>query len=161
MADADGPKTRNSKGEGSEMRTGAKDYVALVAAIALLLAFVGFQVWLFRHLDLEQQRWDRAVFLLTGLEAVAFAGAGYLFGRDVHRVRAEKAEARADTSEEEAEAAKRSGEAGRSLARAVLAKSESTPQKAEAFRAFAPESKVAATQADLGELAILAREALK
>ena len=47
------------------------------------------------------------------------------------------------------------------MARAVLAKTKVTPQKAEAFREFAPESKVAAAQADLGELEILAREAME
>src|SRR5687768_16157798 len=141
---------------------GIKDHVALIAAIILVLAFLAVQVWLFRHLGIEQQLWDRAVFLLTGLEAVAFAATGFLFGRDVHRARAEKAEARADAKSEEADAAKQSGETGRALALAVLAKQKVAPEKQAALEAFAPESKMSAVsrQADLTELAILARRVL-
>lgn len=38
-------------------------------------------------------------YLLNGVEAIAFVAAGYLFGKDVNRGRAEKAEAKADSAQ--------------------------------------------------------------
>lgn len=66
-------------------------------AVAVLLGFVVLLVYLFGiSSTADEQLWNRAIFLYGGAEAVAFAAAGFLFGREVHRERAEKAEQRAD-----------------------------------------------------------------
>jgi hypothetical protein len=55
-----------------------------VACVALT-GFGVFILALLFQLDLSEVSWSRAAFLLNGVEAVAFAAAGYLFGREVHR----------------------------------------------------------------------------
>jgi hypothetical protein len=42
------------------------------------------------------------VYLLNGVEAVAFAGAGWLFGKEVHRGEAERAEEQVQTEQQRA-----------------------------------------------------------
>lgn len=84
-----------------------KDTVALVVAI---LAILGFSLFLYHMLGLtkvEETEWTRAVYLLSGVEAIVYAAVGYLFGKDVNRERAENAEKRA---EEGIEAQKRAVE---------------------------------------------------
>jgi len=65
---------------------------------------------------------------LTGVEAIAFAAAGFLFGREVHRgaaeaskERAKEAESRADTAEERARTLSVEAGRGKTLAGFVLA----------------------------------------
>src|ERR1051325_3701224 len=67
--------------------------------------------------------WSRSAYIYGGVEAIAFAAAGFLFGREVHRKRAEEAEKRADDNQQQADQAKtKATEAetkGRSLAQLV------------------------------------------
>lgn len=60
-----------------------------------VVALVGL-AWLIHYLlhqvGAQDPEWTRLVYLLTGVEAVAFAGAGFIFGKDVNRARAENAE---------------------------------------------------------------------
>ncbi len=77
-----------------------KEIVALVVAI---LAVIGFPIFLYYMLGLtkvEEIEWNRAVYLFSGVEAIVYAAVGYLFGKDVNRERAEKAEERADAAME-------------------------------------------------------------
>lgn len=77
--------------------TSVKDTSPLIAvtAIVILIGLAIFIIYMLRHISAGETEWTRYVYLLTGVEAVGFAAAGYLFGKDVNRVRAEKAEARA------------------------------------------------------------------
>jgi hypothetical protein len=127
-------------------------------AIAVLIAFCILIIFLLKHLELEQQKWDRAVYILTAVEAIAFAAAGFLFGREVHRASA--AENRAKKAEKKADENATAAEKGRSLARIVLAKQGATPQRQEEYKAFIGESKAVVGSADLHELALLARDVL-
>jgi hypothetical protein len=47
--------------------------------------------------------WLRTVYLLGGLEAIAFSATGFIFGKEVHRQQAERAEERAEEAEDEAQ----------------------------------------------------------
>ena len=54
--------------------------------------------------DLE---WNRAAYVFAGVEAIAYAAAGFIFGREVHRQRAEQAEQRAGTEQKRASTAEK------------------------------------------------------
>lgn len=71
-----------------------KNKAALAVAIIALVAYVIALIFLFGKADdVDNDRaWERWVFLFTGLEAIVFAGIGWLFGREVNRGAAEQAE---------------------------------------------------------------------
>ena len=54
----------------------------------------------------QAQLWERRMALYGTVEALAFTAAGYLFGKEVHREQAAKAEQRADKKTADAEQAK-------------------------------------------------------
>ena len=78
-------------------------YVGLVVAVVALFSFgLLIMYMLSRTSDATELEWQRDVYLLSGVEAVAFAAAGFLFGKEIHRQQAEQATARADKAEEKA-----------------------------------------------------------
>jgi len=85
-----------------------------MAALAVLVAFGAFVVFLIVEVDVNEIRWSRLAWLFASVEAIAFAAAGALFGSSIQRARAERAEAAAT---ENADAAAK----GRALAEAVKA----------------------------------------
>lgn len=137
----------------------------LVVAVLALVGFGLIVVYLLgRTTEANETEWTRALYLLNGVEAIAFAAAGYLFGREVNRRRAEQAEERAEQAEERVEevgveaveARTRAVEAeskGKALAAAIRAKGE--VQMQEGLEGFSPQPP---GQTDLGELDRLARE---
>jgi len=79
--------------------------VVVGIAVAVLIAY-GVVTWfLFKNVGVATETWTRYTFLFGGLEAIAFAAVGYLFGKEVHRQQAENAEKRADNATAEASAA--------------------------------------------------------
>lgn len=95
-------------------------------AIALIFAFGAFVIYLMTHLALDDKSWTRATYLFNGVEAIVFAAAGWFFGKEIQRQRAENAEQRAAVADgqarqatEEAVKAKRDGE---TLTRVILEK---------------------------------------
>ena len=92
--------------------------IGALAAYAMLVGrFLG-------ELKLPDAQWIRAMSLFTGVETIAFAAAGFIFGREVNRGRAERAELRAageamraDGVTKEAEEASRKG---RQIAREIV-----------------------------------------
>lgn len=96
-------------------------------AIGILLAFAFALIYLFvLARQVPELLWERYIYLYGAVEAIAFAAAGFLFGREVNRQRAEKAEATAHEKTEEATQAKQDAaaakEKGQSLAKAIIAK---------------------------------------
>ena len=79
-----------------------KGIIATIIGIIVLFVFGFFAVYLTKHTGLQQTEWDRLVYVFGGIEAVAFAAAGYFFGKEVHRERAEKAENKAANAEDAA-----------------------------------------------------------
>jgi hypothetical protein len=94
---------------------GLRDRIAPIVAVALLAVFAAALGAMFIQLGLPQQQWDRAVYLLNGVEGVAFAAAGYLFGKEVHRQRADAAEEQAEEQQKRAQGAEREATKGREL----------------------------------------------
>lgn len=137
----------------SSNTSGSYDLVKFVAAVAAMLAFGWFVYYMLGQTKTEEKEWTRAVYLFQGVEAVAFAAAGFIFGKEVHRERAEKAEKRA--VEGEKEAAK-----GKALADVVKSKAHAHPAKAASIKTMvtSPEQAFEATRGDLDELADVARK---
>ena len=62
-----------------------KDKAATGTAIVALIAF-GISVFvLYSKVGVTDPVWSRLTYLLTAIEAVAFGGVGFLWGREVHR----------------------------------------------------------------------------
>ncbi|ADD27261.1 hypothetical protein [Meiothermus ruber] len=78
-----------------------RDWAAIALGAVVLLGFAALVVYMLGLLTADETTWGRALYLFAGVEAIAFAAAGYLFGREVHRARAEQAEARAHHAEEQ------------------------------------------------------------
>jgi hypothetical protein len=139
----------------------------LLVAIAALI-FFALQLYYMRELigaNAPEAQWVRAAYLFGSVEAIAFAAAGFLFGREVNRQRAEKAEARADKAQKEAGDA-REGEAdvkakAITLARLAELKAGGQSKKAAQYGGLGDSAAMAAqtaTQADLEEVAQLAKQ---
>lgn len=85
-------------------------FVRVGFALVVLAAFGVLAYYLVDHADTtKQQEWERLVYVFGAVEAIAFAAIGWVFGREVNRERAEKAEDRAETAEEEKVAEHRKG----------------------------------------------------
>jgi hypothetical protein len=80
----------------------AKEIGIFVVAVAALAGFALFLMYLLQRLSASDSEWNRAIYLLGGVEAIAFAAAGYFFGKEVNRKRAENAEANAATQSDAA-----------------------------------------------------------
>ena len=82
-----------------------KQIIAAVASVAVVVIFVWFNIYLLIRTGSADLEWARAIYLLHGLESIAFVAAGFLIGRDVHRRRAEQAEKAVQNAQESAAAA--------------------------------------------------------
>jgi hypothetical protein len=114
--------TTQEHGNGKEAKGGVSPSVKLASFITVVaLIAYGVAVWLmWGKADTAQEpEWTRLVFLLTGIEAITFAAIGWLFGREVNRVRAEKAEEKEAESRVEADAANREAASVKATGRAI------------------------------------------
>ena len=69
-----------------------KDLMAIIVGAIVLIVYVAALFYMTQKLCASDLVWARATYLLTGVEAIAFSAAGFFFGREVNRQRAEKAE---------------------------------------------------------------------
>ncbi len=83
--------------------------VPLLVAILVLWYFGTIIKRMFGLTDpaIGEVQWGRNAYLYAGVEALAYAAAGFLFGREVNRQRAEKAEEHADRAQRETNSAQR------------------------------------------------------
>jgi hypothetical protein len=83
------------------MKTDKSIYGKVIAG-AILGGYIVLIFVMWATVDEEEEKsWERYIFLFKGAEAVAFAAAGWIFGKDVNRERAENAEKDADKSKKE------------------------------------------------------------
>jgi hypothetical protein len=131
--------------------------------IVALAALGAFLVFLLNHADDGGGVWDRYLYLYSGLEAIAFAGVGWLFGREVHRAQAETAQQRADEQTKRADAATEEAvkerERGQAFAGAVVVKSEARAGQAseQQVERMGPTASGTSPSDDIAELAALAQ----
>jgi hypothetical protein len=78
-----------------------------IIAILLLVAYGIFMIYLLKVIETKEPTWSRMMMLFTSLEALAFTAAGYIFGREVHKKRAEIAESDKDKAQKETDEAKK------------------------------------------------------
>jgi hypothetical protein len=101
---------------------GQKDLVSLASTLFAFLIIIAFGVFIFYMLNItnaSEPEWSRTTYLFTGIEAIAFAATGFLFGKEVHRQEAKNAEIRATNSEESAIKAEKSASVIESNAKAL------------------------------------------
>jgi hypothetical protein len=107
--------------------------VPFVVAIVILIGFAWLiMVLMGKAQGASELEWTRAMYLLNGVEAVAFAAAGFLFGREVHRQQAEKAEERATEATQLADNAKETAAQAETRAMEMKTKAESLKAAIEA-----------------------------
>jgi hypothetical protein len=152
--------------EKTSMKDAAVSWLTLPNIVACLI-IVGYGVFLIYMLRMvsvpEETIWMRTIYLLNGFEAIAFAAAGYLFGKEVHRQQAENAEKRADKAQDEAiDAQDSANEAltkGYRLTEAVKARAAAqSGQELKAKSIGGPSGESESTQGDLDYLASMADE---
>lgn len=139
--------------------------VPLLVAIAVLWFF---GTTLKKMFDLaaptidNETLWGRYVYLFGGLEVMAYAATGFLFGREVNRQRAEQAEKRAATAQDKADiaqvAAARSVANGQALAEAVRELTYDQAEQSEAARAETALVEAAAARTQIRTLRRLANK---
>lgn len=79
--------------------------VPLVIAVAVLYIFWTLIKTMLGKTSVPEPEWNRALLLFGGVEALAFAAGGFVFGREVNRRRAEQAEQRAGIERQRAASA--------------------------------------------------------
>ena len=132
----------------------SKDLIAPIMGVIVILFLLFITYSVFGRLNLPDNEWTRAVYLLSGIEAVAFAGAGFLFGREVNRQRAENAEGLAAESKAKATVA----EDGKKKVEKKLNRIEALVDAKENTRSGAEGT--ARPNQDWEELAVLVKEPL-
>jgi|SRR5688500_8582144 hypothetical protein len=80
------------------------DYSTILKYILACACFVAYIIFIFNLLnkiDAEDNIWTRYTHLFQGVEVIVFAAVGWLFGKEVHREQAKKAEDRANNAQRE------------------------------------------------------------
>lgn len=93
----------------------ARDVATVIVVVFMILAVVLGGIALAQGATLTEVVWARATWAFGAIEAIAFAAAGFLFGKEVNRERADKAEEGKKKAEDEkdiAEAAKKKKQNG-------------------------------------------------
>lgn len=132
--------------------------IPLLVAIVVLWWFGTVLKQMFTHAnsDITPETWARYTYLFSGLEAIAYAAAGFLFGREVNRQRADRAEQSAAQSQAiafEAQSTAAASEAnGQALAEGVRALHEAGGMHPET----STESAIAATTVNVEMLRSMA-----
>ncbi len=118
--------------------TNGRDRAIIWIGAAVLAGFALLVIYMLSLLTSSETTWNRALYLFAGVEAIAFAAAGYFFGREVHRQRADGAEARANRAEQQCQQwSERALEAeikGQSLRAALWARAAEHPELEELAR---------------------------
>lgn len=138
-----------------------------VIAVAVLYTFWKLVKTMMGMTKAPELEWNRAAYLFAGVEVVAYAAAGFIFGREVHRQRAEQVGRRAGSGQQRAaESEKKAAEEtteGQTLRRVTEARKFTRHERApdveglENFRGGANPAR-AAGQLDIDELSRVAGE---
>jgi hypothetical protein len=102
MSNSEGRKARKTAGDWRGSLSFAQGIVPLLVAIVVLYIFWSLVKQMMGQTKAPELEWSRSAYLYAGVEAIAYAAAGFLFGREVHRQRAEQAEERAEVAQKQA-----------------------------------------------------------
>jgi hypothetical protein len=125
---------------------------ALVTAFVVLVAFAAFVWYMITQRNVAEITWLRLAWLFSSVEAIAFGAAGALFGSNIQRQRAEKAEAAAERNSDAAAN-------GRALAASIKADDPGTPAARDGLERLGPAGQTGQAANDLAARhAAIARE---
>lgn len=132
--------------------TGSVSAWTLVTAFVVLVAFTAFVWYMITQRNVVEITWSRLAWLFSSVEAIAFGAAGALFGANIQRQRAEKAELAAERN---ADAAAK----GQALAASIKADDPGTPAARDRLEQLGPTRQTRAAAEDLAARhAAIARE---
>jgi hypothetical protein len=134
------------------------NWIPYVVAFVILVVFGVFVYYMLGLTKVAETEWTRAVYLFNGVEAVAFAAAGFLFGKEVHRAQAENADRRANQAEKNAADAEKDAAGGKILATVIKEKTKALHGRAKTFASTGKGIVSSAGQGDLEELKAIADE---
>jgi hypothetical protein len=123
--------------------------ITVFAFLIVLAYFAGLILLFVTQINVPDNIWTRTTYLVGGLEAIVFAATGYLFGREVHRDQAAKAEQRATRSESDAAS-------GKTLAENIRSKDNKQAHKSDYYGTLGPPQMAVVADADFKELADMA-----
>jgi flagellar basal body-associated protein FliL len=147
-----------------EGKIGEKGKLIIAIAVVVLAAFVVLIAYMMLHLQADETTWTRALYLYGGVEAIAFAAAGFLFGKEVSREQVNKAENQAESARQDSRQAQQqaidaqqkaaTAEAKtRHIVAAVQAQAAGQTQQSKAFGMLGvPKEQTDAVQAALQQL---------
>jgi len=113
---------------------------AVILAVFILAGYAFFLYFLIgkASTEVDEKIWTRLIYLFAGVEAIVFSAAGFIFGRQVNRGRALKAEKdakEAQKNEKEATASASKEKAkGENLAQLILSKVEKPATAEDQFK---------------------------
>lgn len=88
---------------GSALATSLKDLLAPFVAIVIIVGFIASIIFMLVQTSVSDLQWARDVYLFGGIEAIAFAAAGFLFGTQVQRQQVQGADERAKQANDRAQ----------------------------------------------------------
>jgi hypothetical protein len=163
------PEVKPKPAKASGFWKNLKDYLAPIVGVFFLGFYVIFLLSLRGSINAEETQWMRWIYLLSGVEAIAFAAAGYFFGSEVNRKAAEYAQEEADSAKSDAaeagqqamDAEKISAETvakGRALSAAIDAKTKASRTRSASYGSLGGTQVAGISKSDLEELADLANQ---
>lgn len=111
-----------------ETGDGVRKWLAGLVALALLVAYLAFTASAWSSASDAAEMWARKLTIIGGIEALAFAAAGWLFGKEVNREAV-------DALRKEAGEVRAAAEAARELERERAAETDRARSEATAFAA--------------------------
>jgi hypothetical protein len=135
----------NTGGDDGNAGSSSSSPFPTLAAVVAILALVVYGVLIFilwRETGAAEPGWSRKVLLLTGVEAITFAAAGWLFGREVNRGAAEAAADAQGAAQGNAREAGQATGRGQGLADAIRASATESVVQGETVGAPAARSQL-------------------
>lgn len=163
-------------GRGDHWLSDLKGLLAPIVALLVLLGFSVFVIHMLGQVGVDETQWTRALYLLAGVEAIAFAAAGFFFGSEIRRQQVESTQEQVENTQEQLDQAQdqvraawqetgaadnRAIEAevkGRALATAIRAETVGLRRAVERLMRLDTEDALKTVEADLGMLETLANE---
>jgi hypothetical protein len=147
--------TANKQGEPVEEKAAPLSAIAVVVAVVLIAAYLVGLVVQWGQIGAAELPYGRGLHLIGGLEALAFAAAGALFGNAVQRQVTDKAEKKAATEKKRADDNESAAGAGKAVVNLARVKAEGA---AEGRRGFADQNTSNAVRTEMAELVSLAEK---
>jgi len=111
-----------------------RETTATVMAVVVIIALGILYAYMLWNVDLEEPQWQRAMIILSGVEAIVFGAAGFLFGTSIQR-KVDISEINAhqnqsDDAKKQADEAKRNEKREKMRAAREAAQAEAAKEKA-------------------------------